>query len=145
MWIIEKIKKNLVIVRFSAVSFIFAISVSLYLHSKINNIKSNLSEKTQIYEKAFLLYTKIKKLNQSKPDFKDSLLIFVQALGEKEGLKEKILSVTPLTEEGLETISVKFKGLTLREMLNILKEIDNYGNLDISTLHLQKRSLLLNF
>ena len=129
----EKIKISGLIIGLMA-----AVFFHLYFQGKIRNLKSNITEKTKKFEKAFSLYQKIKDSSRSKHYFTENLLLFVQNLGEKEGIKEKILSVTPLPDEKGETVRVKIKGLTLKEMLNIFQRMHAYTNLEVKQFTLSK-------
>ncbi len=103
----------------------------IYWEKKINFKKQDILYKLKKLEKSEQLYLKIKFAKTNSNLFKDNLLIFVQKLGEKAKVKEKILSTTPLSQEEGEAIKVKIKALNLNELLNIFNIIDQYDNIEV--------------
>ncbi len=110
----------------------------IYWEKKINYKRQSIYNQIQKLKKSKQLYLKIKLAKTNSNLFKDNLLIFVQKLGEKAKIREKILSTTPLSQEESDAIKVKIKALNLNELLNIFAIIDQYDNIEVKQFTITK-------
>ncbi len=113
------------------------IGTIMFFSHKIAVINTDTQNKLEKYQKVVHLYQQIKQCEASKAYFKDSLLLLPRPLKAK-GLQKKILSIRPDSEEDIEAVKVKFKGLNLAELLDIFKLISQYDNLEIRQFLLKK-------
>jgi len=118
-------------------ALIFAVGITIFaiflilvvLNAGIKSLNSKISIKKAEYEKAMVLYDKIKHNNSSKHIFNYNILLFVQRLETLNGIKTKIVSVN---SAGINNgARIRIAGLNLPQLIKIFQTVDNYDNIEI--------------
>lgn len=123
---------------YSIVSFfIFIILVIMFMfYSKTQTLKAEVKEKTKKYQKVAELYYQLKACQGKKFYFDKDLLLIGRYLGKE--LEEKIISIKPDSDQPSEAVRIKFKNLTLNDLIKIFNFVSKYDNLEIYYFMLKK-------
>lgn len=113
------------------------IATMMFFSHKIALINAATQNELKKYQKVVQLYQQIRQCEAQKAYFKGSLLLLSRPLKAK-GVGDKILSIRPDAEEGIEAVHIKFQGLSLPELLDIFKLIAQYDNLEVRQFLLKK-------
>ncbi len=122
------------------VSLIFVVIVSflstIFVDLKKTSIEHRIELINNKYQKALLLYKKIKENNSSKQIFKRDILLFVQELEKIPNLKEKIISVN--SSESGSSIVIKMAELNLKQLCDVLYKLNLYKNIQVTSYIIKK-------
>ena len=70
----------------------------------------------------------------------DNLLVFIQNTGSKNGISDKMVNLRPVSApKGIEHIALRMENLYYDELINFIKEVEKYDNLNIKVITFNKR------
>jgi len=124
-----KLKEHEALLALLVVVLFIGIVVHAVFLSSTKNIISSTEAINDQYKKAYQLYLKIKSNNSSNRVFKSNLLLFVQKLQGIDDLKKKIVGASLA---GDNTLHLRLTMLNLNELVDVLKTIEGYSNIDIA-------------
>ncbi len=131
-----EIKEKEVLIFTLGLSIFLIFLTLIILNGNIKSINSKINTKKAEYQKALVLYEKIKNNHSNKRVFRGNILLFVQKLEAIKGVKTKIVSVNSLASEN--GVQIKMVGLDLPQIIRIFKTVESYGNIGIDKFILKR-------
>ncbi len=104
--------------------------------NRITSLKIEIQSNLKKYERVSSLYHQIKICEGTRFYFNKDLLLVGKYIG--GGLEEKIISIKPDPERPDGGVRIKFKGLTLNDLLEVFKFISSYNNIEVYGFLLKK-------
>ncbi len=139
-WILKikqaNLKENEALLLTIGLAVFFVVVASLVFGSLTKQAKSRIKALDSQYQKAYVLYKKIKSYDNNKKYFNSNILLLVQKLQKNADIKNKIISVSS-TEAG-NAIEIKLRHLNLKELVFVLKNIEEYNNIKLKQYVLRK-------
>jgi len=112
----------------------------LFFQSKIEGMKNETETVQEKVIEAEQLLRLMRSGSTKESRLDSGLLSFVQNTGKSLNIENKIISVKPKSSSQFnEAVTLKIENLDLKEILNIIQQIDKYSNLIVTSLSLDKR------
>lgn len=139
-WIVKikqlNLKENDILLLTIGFAVFLVLIASLVFGNLTKQAKTRIKALDSQYQKAYILYKKIKSSNNNKKYFNSNILLLVQKLQKNSNIKNKIISVSS-TEAG-NAIELKLRHLNLKELIYVLKNLEGYSNIKLKQYVLRK-------
>ncbi len=139
-WIVKikqlDLKENDILLLTIGFAVFLVLIASLVFGNLTKQAKTRIKALDSQYQKAYILYKKIKSSNNNKKYFNSNILLLVQKLQKNSNIKNKIISVSS-TEAG-NAIELKLRHLNLKELIYVLKNLEGYSNIKLKQYVLRK-------